>query len=86
MEWFRALLSGSSMSRASSGILRSTSCVVILVVVLLWAGESHAMSADQIARLRQETVEMFYHGYDNYMNIAFPEDEVGSFRWRSCNV
>lgn len=25
---------------------------------------------------RQETVDMFYHGYDNYMNIAFPEDEV----------
>ena len=20
---------------------------------------------------------MFYHGYDNYMAVAFPEDEVG---------
>jgi predicted deacetylase len=34
------------------------------------------MRPDRVAQLRQETVEMFYHGYDNYMNIAFPEDEV----------
>ncbi|KAJ5037529.1 uncharacterized protein L3040_007701 [Drepanopeziza brunnea f. sp. 'multigermtubi'] len=34
------------------------------------------MSAARIAELRQETVEMFYHGFDNYMNIAFPEDEL----------
>ncbi|KAI9801923.1 MAG: alpha mannosidase-like protein [Piccolia ochrophora] len=26
--------------------------------------------------LRQETIDMFYHGFDNYMNIAFPEDEI----------
>ncbi|KAH8906132.1 glycoside hydrolase family 47 protein [Coniochaeta sp. PMI_546] len=34
------------------------------------------MRPGRIAQLRQETVEMFYHGYDNYMNIAFPEDEL----------
>lgn len=39
---------------------------------------SAAMRADQIQRLRQETVDMFYHGYDNYMQHAFPEDEVSS--------
>lgn len=79
MEWFRALVSGSSMSRASSGTLRSAPWIaVLLVVLLLWAGQSHAMTADHIARLRQETVDMFYHGYDNYMEIAFPEDEVGA--------
>jgi len=25
---------------------------------------------------RQETIAMFFHGYDNYMNFAFPEDEL----------
>ena len=34
------------------------------------------MRADRVVRLRQETVDMFYHGYDNYMKVAFPEDEV----------
>ena len=34
------------------------------------------MSPTRIAELREETVGMFYHGFDNYMDIAFPEDEV----------
>jgi hypothetical protein len=34
------------------------------------------MPPGRVAQLRQETVEMFYHGFDNYMKIAFPEDEV----------
>lgn len=34
------------------------------------------MRPAQIADLRRETVELFYHGFDNYMEIAFPEDEV----------
>jgi hypothetical protein len=34
------------------------------------------MRPDRVAQLRQETVDMFYHGFDNYMSIAFPEDEV----------
>ena len=34
------------------------------------------MPSRRIAELRQEAVDMFYHGFDNYMNIAFPEDEV----------
>lgn len=29
-----------------------------------------------LSSTRQEAVSMFYHGYDNYMEIAFPEDEV----------
>jgi hypothetical protein len=37
---------------------------------------ANAMTAARIAELRQETVEMFYHGFDNYMSVAFPEDEV----------
>lgn len=39
-----------------------------------------AMRADHMAQLRQETVDMFYHGYDNYMKHAFPEDEVNSHK------
>jgi hypothetical protein len=34
------------------------------------------MTHDTIARLRQETQDIFYHGYDNYMRHAFPEDEL----------
>ncbi|RDL42453.1 Glycosyl hydrolase family 47 [Venustampulla echinocandica] len=34
------------------------------------------MTPARIAELRQETVSMFYHGFDNYMNVAFPEDEL----------
>jgi hypothetical protein len=35
-----------------------------------------AMRPDRVRDLRRETVQMFYHGFDNYMKIAFPEDEV----------
>ena len=35
-----------------------------------------AMRPDRVRDLRQETVQMFYHGFDNYMKVAFPEDEV----------
>lgn len=55
--------------------------IMFLVVVqfLTWAALSwtaQAMRQDQLGRLRQETVDMFYHGFDNYMKHAFPEDEV----------
>jgi hypothetical protein len=42
----------------------------------IWLAIASAMTPARIAELRQETVSMFYHGYDNYMKIAFPEDEV----------
>lgn len=35
-----------------------------------------AMRADYLAQLRQETVQVFTHGFSNYMKHAFPEDEV----------
>jgi hypothetical protein len=34
------------------------------------------MTDEAIAELRQETRDIFYHGYDNYMEHAFPEDEL----------
>ncbi|EGS19248.1 alpha mannosidase-like protein [Thermochaetoides thermophila DSM 1495] len=35
-----------------------------------------AMRPDRVRALRRETVEMFYYGFDNYMKVAFPEDEL----------
>ncbi|KAI0473686.1 glycoside hydrolase family 47 protein [Xylariaceae sp. FL0804] len=34
------------------------------------------MRPARVAQLRQDTVDMFYHGFENYMKIAFPEDEL----------
>ncbi|KAM0260834.1 hypothetical protein ACHAQJ_002601 [Trichoderma viride] len=55
--------------------------MMLLVVALLWLGHSllrpvEAMRSDYLAQLRQDTVDMFYHGYSNYMKHAFPEDEL----------
>lgn len=52
-------------------------CLVALLwlfALLLWPVTS--MRADRLAQLRQDTVDMFYHGFSNYMKHAFPEDEV----------
>ncbi|KAH6639150.1 glycosyl hydrolase family 47-domain-containing protein [Boeremia exigua] len=35
-----------------------------------------AMSDEALADLRQETRDIFYHGFDGYMQHAFPEDEL----------
>jgi hypothetical protein len=50
--------------------------VLVLVLVLGWAVGSHGMHPDTIAGLRQETRDLFYHGFDGYMLHAFPEDEL----------
>jgi hypothetical protein len=34
------------------------------------------MTDEAISSLRQETRDIFYHGFDNYMQHAFPEDEL----------
>lgn len=54
----------------------STSCLCIALLLVAWLDRTWAMRPDRIASLRHETVEMFYHGYDNYMKLAFPDDEV----------
>lgn len=48
--------------------------LLIAITVLPWTAP--AMRSDHLATLRQETVDMFYHGFSNYMLHAFPEDEV----------
>jgi hypothetical protein len=50
--------------------------LALLLLFLSWPANVLAMRPDRVVRLRQETVDMFYHGYDNYMRVAFPEDEV----------
>lgn len=48
----------------------------LLLLFTIWLAQVGAMTPARIAELRKETVDMFYHGFDNYMDIAFPEDEV----------
>ncbi|KAI1378691.1 glycoside hydrolase family 47 protein [Hypoxylon crocopeplum] len=50
--------------------------VLVALLVSSWLGLGEAMRPSRVAQLRRETVDMFYHGFDNYMKIAFPEDEL----------
>ncbi|KFA51039.1 hypothetical protein S40293_07939 [Stachybotrys chartarum IBT 40293] len=52
------------------------SVFAILSICALLPWTAPAMRADRLSLLRQETVDMFYHGYNNYMKHAFPEDEL----------
>ncbi|KAI1147944.1 glycoside hydrolase family 47 protein [Nemania diffusa] len=67
---------------APSTSLTTTPCRLARLIatcalfLLPWLAPVLAMSPRRIAELRQETVSMFYHGFDNYMKIAFPEDEL----------
>lgn len=51
-----------------------TLLVLLLCALQTWTAQ--AMRADYLAQLRHDTVDMFYHGFSNYMQHAFPEDEV----------
>ncbi|KAI5864749.1 glycoside hydrolase family 47 protein [Durotheca rogersii] len=55
---------------------RTRLLVLFALLVSPWLGVARAMRPSRAAELRQETVGMFYHGFDNYMRIAFPEDEL----------
>jgi hypothetical protein len=71
-------LDSRSQSHASISIFRSR--WTLLIYCTIWLGLARAMTPAHIAELRKETVDMFYHGFDNYMDIAFPEDEVRPMR------
>ncbi|GKT43230.1 ER degradation-enhancing alpha-mannosidase-like protein 1 [Colletotrichum spaethianum] len=43
---------------------------------LLWPLAVSAISPVRLAELRNATTQVFHHGWDNYMRIAFPEDEL----------
>lgn len=70
-------LDSRGQSHESINIFRSR--WVLLACYIIWLGLTNAMTPAHIAQLRKETVEMFYHGFDNYMDVAFPEDEVRPF-------
>ncbi|KAE8351548.1 putative ER glycosyl hydrolase [Aspergillus coremiiformis] len=42
----------------------------------LWLTVAWGMRTDQLNGLRKDTEHMFYHGFENYMKHAFPEDEL----------
>ncbi|KAI0391304.1 glycoside hydrolase family 47 protein [Xylariaceae sp. FL0594] len=73
-------LPGSAGCKLASSLgprLASVGLTVVCAVLLLpWLQTVAAMRPSRVAQLRQETVDMFYHGFDNYMKIAFPEDEL----------
>jgi hypothetical protein len=54
---------------------RCSTWPAVLLCTALWT-TTHGMTDDTIASLRQDTRNLFYHGYTNYMNHAFPEDEL----------
>lgn len=47
-----------------------------VLLLSLWLPLARGMKDNQIKELRQETEHMFYHGFDNYMRHAYPEDEL----------
>lgn len=67
---------------AAGGHVRTRTLPLLLSLLLAllacsWLPSAQAMMRpDRVAELRRATVGMFYHGFDNYMHIAFPEDEV----------
>ncbi|EME46891.1 glycoside hydrolase family 47 protein [Dothistroma septosporum NZE10] len=50
--------------------------MLVLALVALWVTGGACMTDDEITALRKDTQDLFYHGYDNYMSHAFPEDEL----------
>ncbi|KAF7961281.1 hypothetical protein EAE96_000947 [Botrytis aclada] len=73
LRWLRGWL-GFPPSNQSTFIFKSRWFLLLLLAI--WLPLSNAMTPARIAELRKETVEMFYHGFDNYMELAFPEDEL----------
>ncbi|EAW10889.1 glycoside hydrolase family 47 protein [Aspergillus clavatus NRRL 1] len=50
--------------------------VAWLLLLSLWLAVAQGMRTAQINELRKETEQMFYHGFENYLKHAFPEDEL----------
>lgn len=74
LRWPRPWLCASRNTTTRTDLYVSPWLCFILITSLVALAD--AMTPGRIAQLRRETVDMFYHGFDNYMNIAFPEDEV----------
>jgi hypothetical protein len=69
----------------SSGDFRPACCSSlfsrssVILVLLLFVRTIFAMPSTRRLELREEARLMFRHGWENYWDIAFPEDEVGGF-------
>ncbi|OLN82876.1 ER degradation-enhancing alpha-mannosidase-like protein 1 [Colletotrichum chlorophyti] len=50
--------------------------LLLVYLCLSWPLAVSAISAARLAELRNATTQVFHHGWDNYMRIAFPEDEL----------
>ena len=50
--------------------------LALILILTLWASFAACMTPKTIDSLRSETRDIFYHGYDNYLRYAFPEDEL----------
>ncbi|EAS29000.2 ER glycosyl hydrolase [Coccidioides immitis RS] len=59
-----------------SGLAIIKTWVFWALALLPWLSCVQAMRESRIAELRAEAEHMFYHGFDNYMKYAFPEDEL----------
>ncbi|CAK40963.1 uncharacterized protein An12g00340 [Aspergillus niger] len=47
-----------------------------VLLLSLWLAMAQGMRTGQVNELRKETEHMFYHGFENYLEHAFPEDEL----------
>ncbi|KAE8145195.1 glycosyl hydrolase family 47-domain-containing protein [Aspergillus avenaceus] len=56
--------------------LRAEWTMIWILLLSLWFTVAQAMRPGQVNGLRKETEHMFYHGFDNYIKHAFPEDEL----------
>ncbi|EFX03957.1 er glycosyl hydrolase [Grosmannia clavigera kw1407] len=74
--WTVATMRGYGSWRRQEPTLGLLTWVFLLLLSASWLTAVSAMRSERIVELRRETVKMFYHGYDNYMQIAFPEDEL----------
>ena len=50
--------------------------LVVLIASLASIATVRAQTPGQITALRKEAEDLFYHGFENYMTHAFPEDEL----------
>lgn len=57
--------------RSKLGFYRILSCLLFIAFLL-----SEPSSARDRIQLREDVRHMFYHAYDNYMQFAFPHDEL----------
>ena len=50
--------------------------MALLPLLLLVCSTNAAMEESERKSLRLEAVDMFYHGFDAYMSLAWPADEL----------